>query len=274
MTLDELHEIYRGTRLAVIFEAKGEELVADVRERAERAGIAAVIRALRDEMQTHCYTHGEPECCGRGVPNYDNTAEECCSAPTMKVMDEIVIGMFNEILGDAGEKATTDAIQSNGEAQNGFRIGIERPEERRESDPHRLERKGDVPVPSSRFIVRSEPCAAEHIPRTRHDSKLQSTHRHEDSGRSVCPVGSVSERPAGGRLGHSDLNEKVAEYTGGMNDLSVTPATAPAPAVCVWTVSAASGLFSAKCQPHNAFVRPVENCHLCGLPIKFTEAKT
>jgi len=48
-----------------------------------------------------------------------------------------------------------------------------------------------------------------------------------------------------------------------------TPAAAP---VCEWTTSpVALGFCSAGCQPHNAFVRPIDNCHLCGKPIKFVE---
>lgn len=47
------------------------------------------------------------------------------------------------------------------------------------------------------------------------------------------------------------------------------PPAAPDAPVCEWTASPVSGLFSARCQPHNAFVRPVDNCHLCGLPISF-----
>ncbi len=105
-----------------------------------------------------------------------------------------------------------------------------------------------------------------------------------------------------------DAGEKVAEYTGGMNDLSVTPATDPAPtvgqrlikaaheaaaiargdmqpgrvyvtdpapAVCVWT-GEEYVTYSTSCEsehevdPHKA---PPTYCPSCGLPIKFTEAK-
>lgn len=58
----------------------------------------------------------------------------------------------------------------------------------------------------------------------------------------------------------SDAAERIA-----------TPAAAPD--VCVWTLSpVALGFCSAGCQPHNAFVRPINNCHLCGKPIKFVGA--
>ncbi len=74
-----------------------------------------------------------------------------------------------------------------------------------------------------------------------------------------------------------DAGEKVAEYTGGMNDLSVTPATDPAPAVCVWTKHAEKR-WSIQCTPHG-FFNPTpkrlaaERCAMCKAPIKFTEAK-
>jgi len=44
----------------------------------------------------------------------------------------------------------------------------------------------------------------------------------------------------------------------------------PAADFCEWTTSpVALGFCSAGCQPHNAFVRPINNCHLCGKPISF-----
>lgn len=71
-----------------------------------------------------------------------------------------------------------------------------------------------------------------------------------------------------------DAGEKVAEYTGGMNDLSVTPATDPAPAVCEWTKRKYEPGFYAT--PHGIKFkdRRYDNCGICGREIKFTEAKT
>ena len=67
-------------------------------------------------------------------------------------------------------------------------------------------------------------------------------------------------------------------YTGGMNDLSVTPATDPAPAVCVWTKGFETyenrKWWRAGCGWSFYGKPPFVNCRRCGKPIKFTEAKT
>lgn len=72
--------------------------------------------------------------------------------------------------------------------------------------------------------------------------------------------------------------EKVAEFTGGMNDLSVSDAApaehSDATAVCVWT-GEEYVTYSTSCEsehevdPHKA---PPTYCPSCGKPIVFTEA--
>lgn len=65
-------------------------------------------------------------------------------------------------------------------------------------------------------------------------------------------------------------------YTGGMNDLSVTPATNPAPDVCEWKRVDEDTLESG-CDPDGLTNSPKiywDECPSCGKPIKFTEAKT
>jgi hypothetical protein len=71
-----------------------------------------------------------------------------------------------------------------------------------------------------------------------------------------------------------DAGEKVAEYTGGMNDLSVTPATDPAPAVCEWKqLGDRHGHFTRECSKYPTTSAAGDYCSNCGKPIKFTEVK-
>lgn len=62
-------------------------------------GIAAVVRALRDELgDPSTFKSAKQECCGRGVPNHSNTAEECCCLPDTWLLHEEFLGRINEIL--------------------------------------------------------------------------------------------------------------------------------------------------------------------------------
>ena len=97
-TVDELHEIYRNARLGEIFAAKDEELVTDVRERAERAGIAAVVRALRDEVDRIWID--EDMGCGT------------------------ILDVFNQILGDAGVQERHLTVQEQNIIHSALRRSV------------------------------------------------------------------------------------------------------------------------------------------------------
>lgn len=77
-------------------------------------------------------------------------------------------------------------------------------------------------------------------------------------------------------LGDESGNEK-AEYTGGMNDLNVSPAADP---VCVWTRTPHTALYSSQCDEyylHEDYLHEVNNsgmCHRCGKPITFREEQS
>lgn len=69
-----------------------------------------------------------------------------------------------------------------------------------------------------------------------------------------------------------DAGEKVAEYTGGMNDLSVTPATDPAPAVCVWAYDVRTDPWPWRSSCGNGWRDSKRTCPQCKKQVKFTEA--
>lgn len=58
-----------------------------------------VVTALRDELgDPSTFKSAKQECCGRGVPNHSNTAEECCCLPDTWLLHEEFLGRINEIL--------------------------------------------------------------------------------------------------------------------------------------------------------------------------------
>lgn len=283
-TIDDLVKIGRAARTAYIMQHQG---VAGVLPDAERAATIAIVRALRDEMQTHCYTHGEPECCGRGVPNYNNTGEECCGAPTMKVTDEIVIGMFNEILGDAEEKVAADAIsQKEGEVHDG-RIS------------QSLSTTG---APRNEVVGRHQGPSRGAI---QHDSgnpdDTGNFTGEDETGRSGnvgCEIGhSLNEKVAGGadrkdahaQLGSQQAHTPATDPSDGVaqriergvstSDVAgsspAAVATNPAPDVCVWTKGDTrhGGMFAACNDLYTYSPYHKGRCPSCGKPIRFVEGK-
>lgn len=83
---------------------------------AERAGIAAAVRALRDELETSLSEIARRECCGRGTVSRYSDQPECCDCPDLLVTTEQVNKVFNEILGDAGERVAGVSV-GNGETE-------------------------------------------------------------------------------------------------------------------------------------------------------------
>lgn len=86
MTVDELEAVYHK---------------AYREDYDTRAGIRAVMLALRDETGQSLAEMARKECCGRGVQTYG--PPECCGMPDLVVTTEQVNKAFNDILGDAGE---------------------------------------------------------------------------------------------------------------------------------------------------------------------------
>lgn len=93
-TVDDLAKVFR----AALFQHLGNNPYATVGE-GDRAGIIAVVTALRDELgDPSTFKSAKQECCGRGVPNHSNTAEECCCLPDTWLLHEEFLGRINEIL--------------------------------------------------------------------------------------------------------------------------------------------------------------------------------
>lgn len=68
-----------------------------------RAGLKAVVEALRDEMQTFVCegSNVTEQCCGQAVQDVEGMA--CCGRPDYVVLTDDVLNMFHEILAsDAG----------------------------------------------------------------------------------------------------------------------------------------------------------------------------
>ena len=111
MTLDDLEKVYLSAfRIALEGPYNGQKA-----QKSIQAGIAAVVRALRDEMQSATQEYASPECCGRGINTY-TSPPECCGDPNYRMNTDDVLNVFNEILGSdagaAGESANTvDAQQ-------------------------------------------------------------------------------------------------------------------------------------------------------------------
>lgn len=241
------------------FEAETSKPIYSGWAEKKRAGIAAVIRALRDEI----------------VPERMRItrANDTCTRSSLR-------RYFNEILGDAGEKATTDAIQSfEGEEANGLRRSIEIPESGAESCSGRLEREGDVCVPRSGKSVQGESSpASRHLPRGYRD-KLSPAPRHESSERGHRSLDSSSVGHIGGRLG--DGHGVAAAKAAGTVTVAAeampeaiertAPAAAPAP-VCEWAPRRFCWETSCGRRPIKTPIAVYPNCS-CGRPIKFTEAK-
>lgn len=271
-TVDELIGVYIEAANAVVWEAEKRGLCPMTLD-MQRAGIAAVIRALRDEI----------------VPERMRItrANDTCTRSSLR-------RYFNEILGDAGT-ATAGAIQPQGEAQNGFRRSIEGPKGGAASGAFGLERQEYVPLSGEWLdLYREPPTASGNIP-GRDSDRLPAPHRHEDGGQQVRAVVGVADGLAGRRLGDSSLNEKVAGESANTVDAqqcqtstpsSATdlyfehirnhygpPATDPAPAVCEWRDIFMTSEYLAKCGWRQSNIDYRTNCPSCGKPIKFTEAK-
>ena len=106
MTVEELIEIYEAAvtkRYTEWVNAPEDDNISN--DMLKRAGVTAIVRALRDEMgDPSTFKSAKPECCGRGVPNYKDGSEECCCQPDVWILHEEMLVRINEILGDAGEK--------------------------------------------------------------------------------------------------------------------------------------------------------------------------
>ena len=103
------------------------------------------------------------------------------------------------------------------------------------------------------------------------DAALRGAAEFEQYGR-VTPY-EIADSIIAALLKNDAGNEKVAEYTGGMNDLCVT---APAPAPCLWRVhheTRNGPLYVSQCDGEWRHATADPKCPSCGKPIKFTEAQ-
>ncbi len=276
-TVDELIGVYIEASNAVVWEAEKRGLCPMTLD-MQRAGIAAVIRALApDDDEIAAYNRlsykvqEQLKCECEYLP--EDRCIRCSVVDALKCLETRY-----EILGDAGT-ATAGAIQPQGEAQNGFRRSIEGPEGGATSGAFGLERQGNVPVPGERInLHREPPTAAGNIPR-RDSDRLPAPHRHEDGRQQVRALVGVTDGPAGRGLGDSSLNEKVAgaervEAPTSAVAQAETPATDPAPAVCVWEMEQPCvWVLGCDATIHIGFANEYKKCLSCGKPIKFTEAQ-
>lgn len=210
-----------------------------------------VVTALRDELgDPSTFKSAKQECCGRGVPNHSNTAEECCCLPDTWLLHEEFLGRINEILAPREGGATTDAIQSfEGDESDGhFSEGISR-----------TERAGKAAVGAPE---RSGSGTAQHD----HDrrEKPRDVAGSHETGRG---------RDVGGQVNHGV--SRGGQAAGGPRPEAVgsTPPAAPAPAVCEWRDIFMTSEYLAKCGWRQSNIDYRTNCPSCGKPIKFTEAK-
>jgi hypothetical protein len=95
MTFDELMKVYDKAASNVAFlQYEGPD---------HRAGIRAVVEALRDELPRALSEVARKECCGQGNANRYSDQLECCDIPNLMVTTGQVYDAINEILAIAGE---------------------------------------------------------------------------------------------------------------------------------------------------------------------------
>jgi hypothetical protein len=70
-----------------------------------RAGIRAVVEALRDELPRALSEVARKECCGQGNANRYSDQLECCDIPNLMVTTDQVHDAINEILASDGVKS-------------------------------------------------------------------------------------------------------------------------------------------------------------------------
>lgn len=94
MTLDELTKIYRDEIALPKYPGWDEK---------HRAGVKAVVEALRDELPRALSEIARRECCGHGNVNRYGDQSECCDIPNLLVTTDQVHDALNEILASDGE---------------------------------------------------------------------------------------------------------------------------------------------------------------------------
>lgn len=95
MTLDDLEKLYRAEIAKAQYPGWDEK---------HRAGVRIIVEALRDEMDDFPFRSEEIRCCGQGVPNHDNSGEECCRQPDQFITRRELYNVLNEILASDGEE--------------------------------------------------------------------------------------------------------------------------------------------------------------------------
>ena len=95
MTLDDLLEVFRN-------------------HPTTRAGIRAVVEALRDELPRALSEVARQECCGNGV--YNGGPQECCGIPNLLVTTDQVHDAINEILASDGVETAGGSARKDGKA--------------------------------------------------------------------------------------------------------------------------------------------------------------
>lgn len=240
MTLDDLLEVFnKGLSAKLATEDYPRESFGA--PTLNRAGIAAVVRALE--------------------PFIAETARDTlCSSADRAYGEHLKFAAWitKEILGDAGEKATTDAIQSKGEENDRcVSEGLSPTQPGRSSIAQQVEGSSDSAA---------------------YDNQRVSTNTGNILGKNEAGRGGN----VGGEVNHS-LNEKVAGGPRPEAMGSTPPATDPAPAVCVWRANKYEGAYSPGCETPAVWYSdggetPQKEgynfCPSCGKPIRFVEAKT
>jgi hypothetical protein len=70
----------------------------EMKRAMHRAGIRAVVEALRDELPRALSEVARKECCGQGNANRYSDQLECCDIPNLMVTTDQVHDAINEIL--------------------------------------------------------------------------------------------------------------------------------------------------------------------------------